>query len=244
MKLFFIFLSIFLSISAVHAAGESITYRVNGKSYEGYYVSPAADAPLVLLIHDWNGLTDYEKKRAEMLAKEGYAVIAAGLFGAGIRPAEDKDKRQHTGELYRDRAKMRALMHGALDAVKTKGINTNNVVVMGYCFGGAAALEMARSGADMKGFVSFHGGLATPEGQGYENTRGKVMVFHGTADTAISMEDFAQLARELETAGVPHEMISYGGAPHGFTEFDSDRYRADADSASWNRFLEFLEETL
>lgn len=244
MKLFFVFMFALLSVSVVHADGEHVTYQVDGKSYEGYYISPSDDAPLVLLIHDWDGLNEYEIKRANMLAEEGYAVIAADLFGAGIRPTEDTDKRQHTGELYKDRAKMRALMHGALDAAKSKGANINNVVVMGYCFGGAAALEMARSGADLKGFVSFHGGLATPEGQSYKNTKGKVMIFHGTADTAISMDDFAQLARELEAGNVPHEMVTYGGAPHAFTEFSSDRYRKDADKASWNRFLEFLDEVL
>ncbi len=242
MKKIIFLLTVFFITSAY--AGENITYDINGKPYEGYFVSPDSGAPLVLLIHDWNGLTDYEIQRSEMLAEEGYAVMAADLFGAGIRPTEDKDKRQHTGELYKDRAKMRALMQGALDAAKSKGANINNVVVMGYCFGGAAALEMARSGADLKGFVSFHGGLTTPEGQNYENTKGKIIVFHGTADTAISMDDFAQLARELEESNVPHEMVTYGGAPHAFTEFSSDRYRKDADMASWNRFLEFLEKVL
>jgi len=135
-------------------------------------------------------------------------------------------------------------MHGALEAAKSKGININNVVVMGYCFGGEAALEMARSGANMKGFVSFHGDLTTPEGQNHKNTKGKAMVFHGTADTAISINDFAQFAEELEASNVPHEMVTYGGAPHAFTEFSSDRYREDADKASWNRFLESLDEVL
>ncbi len=122
------------------AAGETITYQVDGQAYEGYYVSPTKNAPLVLLIHDWDGLTDYEVKRANMLADMGYAVFAADLFGAGVRPTEVKDKRQHTGELYKDRAKMRALMMEALDTAATKGANTGNAVAMGYCFGGAAAV--------------------------------------------------------------------------------------------------------
>lgn len=179
-----------------------------------------------------------------MLAEQGYAVMAADLFGAGIRPTEDTDKRQHTGELYKDRAKMRALMQEALDVAKSKGANINNAVAMGYCFGGAAVLELARSGADLEAVVTFHGGLATPEGQNYQMTKGKVLVFHGTADTAITLDQFAQLANELETTGVPHEMITYSGAPHAFTVFGSDRYRADADRASWQRFLMFLDETL
>ena len=210
--------------------------------YEGYYTSPSAKAPLVLLFHDWDGLTDYEVKRADMLADMGYAVFAADLFGAGVRPTKVEDKRQHTGELYKDRKKMRALSNAALKTAQSKGANTGNAVAMGYCFGGAAVLEFARSGADMKGFVTFHGGLQTPEGQDYAKTKGKLLIMHGSADTAITMEDFAKLAEALEANSVPHEMISYGGAPHAFTVFGSSRYREDADKKSWQRFSEFLQD--
>ena len=226
------------------AAGDKVTYEVDGASYEGYYVSPASDAPLVLLIHDWDGLTDYEVKRADMLADEGYAVFAADLFGVGVRPDKIEDRRQHTGELYKDRAKMRALIQGALDTAKAQGADTGNAVVMGYCFGGAAVLEFARSGAGMKGFATFHGGLETPEGQDYSRAKGRFLIMHGTADQAITMDQFAALANELEQAGLPHVMITYGGAPHAFTVFGEDRYREEADKMSWERFLEFLEETL
>jgi dienelactone hydrolase len=231
---------------AATAAAESmhVTYQVDGKSYEGYYTSQKRGAPLVLLIHDWDGLTDYEVKRAEMLAKLGYGVFAADLFGAGVRPTEVKDKRQHTGELYKDREKMRALLFGALKAAKGWGADTSKAVVMGYCFGGAAVLEFARAGAPLKGFVTFHGGLSTPEGQDYSKTQGQVLVFHGTADANITMDHFATLAKELESAGVSHEMITYSGAPHAFTVFGSDRYRAGADAQSWTRFTSFLEKTL
>jgi dienelactone hydrolase len=100
-----------------------------------------------LLIHDWDGLTDYEVKRSEMLAEMGYSVFAADLFGAGERPTQVVDKRQHTG---------------ALEKAASLGANINNAVAMGYCFGGAAVLELARSGADLKGFATFHGGLKNP----------------------------------------------------------------------------------
>ena len=105
-------------------------------------------------------------------------------------------------------------------------------------------LEFARSGAAMKGFVTFHGGLKTPEGQDYANTKGKVLVLHGTADSAITMDQFAALANELEQHGVAHEMITYSGAPHAFTVFGSQRYRKEADEKSWKRFTEFLEDTI
>jgi len=224
--------------------GEVVSYEINGQPYEGYYVSPAADAPLVLLLHDWDGLTDYEIRRAHMLAELGYAVFAADLFGAGVRPTKVEDRRQHTGELYKDRAKMRALMNGALAAAAAKGADVGNAVAMGYCFGGAAVLELARSGSEMRGFVTFHGGLATPEGQDYSQVGGEILVLHGTADAAITMEQFAGLAKELEQAGVRHEMISYSGAPHAFTVFGDPRYREDADRKSWERFTAFLRQQL
>ena len=240
----YIFLLLFVSTFAMGATGAPVNYQVNGQSYEGYYVSPSKGAPFVLLIHDWDGLTDYEVKRAHMLADLGYAVFALDLFGAGVRPTEMKDKRQHTGELYKDRAKMRALMQGALDAAKTKGANIENAVAFGYCFGGAAVLELARSGADLKGFATFHGGLKTPQGQNYTKTRGKILIMHGSADEAITMDQFADLAKELESAGVAHEMITYSGAPHAFTVFGGKRYQETADKKSWKRFTEFLGETL
>ena len=226
------------------AMGERITYNLGGQAYEGYYVSPGANAPMVLLIHDWDGLTDYEVKRADMLAKMGYAVFAADLFGAGVRPTEVKDKRQHTGELYKDREKMRALMLGALDTAAAKGADTRNAVAMGYCFGGAAVLELARSGADLKGFATFHGGLKTPDGQDYSEARGEILVMHGSADTAITMDQFAALTNELEKAGIKHQMVTYSGAPHAFTVFGSERYREDADRKSWALFGGFLKEKL
>jgi dienelactone hydrolase len=236
-------LFILLTIStAAYAAGNAINYEVNGLPFEGYYVQASANAPLILLIHDWDGLTDYEVKRANMLADLGYSVFAADLFGAGIRPTEMEDKRQHTGELYQDREKMRSLMQGALATAKSKGANTDNAIAMGYCFGGAAVLELARSGANLKGFVTFHGGLRTPEGQNYSQTKGKLLIMHGTADDAITMDLFAALATELEENKVYHEMITYGGAPHAFTVFGTDRYREDADRKSWKRFTEFLTE--
>ena len=243
---YIIYLSIFLALpaAALGAMGSAVNYTVDGEAYEGYFISPAKNAPLVILIHDWDGLTDYEVKRAHMLADLGYTVFAADLFGAGVRPTEVKDKRQHTGELYKDRQKMRALLDGALATAAKKGAAVDNAVAAGYCFGGAAVLERARAGAQLKGFVTFHGGLKTPDGQDYSKTRGQVLILHGTADHAITKDQFAGLANELEAAGVKHEMITYSGAPHAFTVFGSPRYRESADKKSWQRFKAFLAEVL
>ncbi len=226
-----------------YGAGAAVTYTVSGIEYEGYFTGTAG-APLLLMIHDWDGINEYEIKRAEMLAELGYAVFAADLFGKGVRPAEVDERRRLTGELYADRQKMRALLQAGFEQGVVQGGDGSRAVVFGYCFGGAAVLEMARSGAPLKGFVSFHGGLSTPEGQDYRQTNGSILIFHGTADTAISMQDFAALAVELEETGIAHEMISYGGAPHAFTVFDSNNYREEADRQSWVRFVNYLKETV
>ena len=233
-----------LLLPSLALAGERVSYTVAGQAYEGYYAAPARGAPLVLLVHDWDGLTDYEIKRVGMLVELGYAVFAADLFGAGVRPTTLDDKRQHTGELYRDRKKMRALLQAALDAAQQQGADVGRAVAMGYCFGGAAVLELARSGAALKGFASFHGGLGRPTDQNYAQVKAPILVMHGSADRNISMQDFATLATELEQAGVAHEMITYSGAPHAFTVFGGAAYTESADQASWSRFTQFLQQRL
>lgn len=233
-----------LMMATAGPAGEPVHYEVNGKAFEGYMEAAGEGAPLVLLVHDWDGLTDYEMKRAGMLADMGYAVFCADLFGAGVRPTKLEDKQKCTGELDGDRPQMRALMQGALDAAQARGLNVDNCVAMGYCFGGTAVLEFARSGADMQGWVTFHGGLALPEGQDYSRTKGQILTLHGSADSHVTMEHFSKMVEDLEKAGIPNEMITYGGAPHGWTVFDSGAYREDADKKSWKRFSEFLEAVL
>ena len=244
MRLFFLVLCLsFLATNGLAANGP-VHYQVNGEPFEGYFLSPAPRAPLVILVHDWDGLTDYEIKRAEMLAALDHAVFAVDLFGAGIRPTTVEEKKQRTAALYNDRARMRALLQGGLNAAKEQGGQVANSVAVGYCFGGATVLELARSGVDLKGFVSFHGGLATPDGQDYRSVKGNVLILHGTADSSVTMEEFASMAQRLEKEQLQHEMITYSGAPHAFTVFGTERYRADADKKSWQRFTAFLEETI
>lgn len=233
-----------LSVNIAAASQDFVKYSVEGEKFEGFYITPSPKAPLILLVHDWDGLTDYEVKRARMLFDLGYAVFAVDLFGEGIRPTEIADKKKLTSALYNNRERMRSLLQGALDKATALGGNRDNSVAIGYCFGGAAVLEFARSGVDLKGFVTFHGGLATPEGQDYSAAKGKVLVLHGSADTSVTMDHFATLAKELEEKNVAHEMITYSGAPHAFSVFGSERYREDADKKSWKRFTEYLSETL
>lgn len=234
---------VLVSTAAFAAGGINVSYTVAGKVFEGYYISPADDVPLIFLVHDWDGLTDYEIKRASMLAELGYAVFCADLFGKGVRPTKKQEKKQLTRGLYADRKRMRTLLGAALAAAKAKGANLENAVAIGYCFGGTVVLELARTGREMKGFVIFHGGLDIPEEQDYSQTKGEILVLHGSADGVSTMDDFAELAEALEEEEVKHEMITYGGAPHAFTVYDSPGYHEEADKKSWSRFVRFLGAT-
>ncbi|MDD9950803.1 MAG: dienelactone hydrolase family protein [Zetaproteobacteria bacterium] len=231
-------------LTGTQALAKYVDYEVQGKTYQGYVLKKSATAPLVMLVHDWDGLTEYEVKRADMLAKLGYSVFLLDLFGKGVRPTKVEDKKRLTGALYQDRPLMRALLQAGLDQAKKQGTNVENAVIGGYCFGGSAVLEMARAGTPLKGFVSFHGGLATPAGQSYQQAKGQYLILHGTADQLVSLSEFAALARELESAKLPNEMIAYGGADHAFTVFGGERYDKDADMKSWRTFTQFLQSVM
>ena len=133
-----------LALSA--EAGEAVTYDVDGMTYEGYLAEATREAKgLVIIIHDWGGLDDYEKTRAEMLADEGYDAFAVDLYGAGNRPDTTEARKELVGQLYGDRDMMRArILGGIAKAREVSG--ENEAIVMGYCFGGGATLELARSG--------------------------------------------------------------------------------------------------
>ncbi len=236
------------SLLQAELVGESVTYDVDGDTYEGYFARNSAlgDAqPVVVIVHDWDGVTAYERGRADMLAKLGYAAFAIDLYGEGVRPESLEDKKARSGELYQDREMMRARMQGALDHLQgLDGVDAGQIVVAGYCFGGSAALELARSGAQAQGFAVFHGGLQTPEGQDFSDAQAPILVMHGSNDDSAPMSQVAELAEAMDRDGVHHTMEIYGGAPHAFTVWGEDRYRAEADLASWATFTEFLEERL
>ena len=157
---------------------------MGGTAYEADVAMDAAagdEQPRVGIVHDWDGLTDYEMRRAEMLAELGFAAFAVDVYGKGVRPTTTEAKQAETGKLYKDRDALRARLAAGLETARElEGVDDEDVVVIGYCFGGAAVLELARSGADTEGFVSFHGGLGTPEGQPNAQVRARVRVLHGS----------------------------------------------------------------
>jgi dienelactone hydrolase len=208
-------------------AGERVTYDIGGTAFEGYFSKAQASHSkgLVVIIHDWDGLTDYEVKRAEMITELGFDAFAIDLFGKGNRPVEIEAKKAETGKLYKDREAMRTRILAGLEEARRLG--GGDAVVIGYCFGGAAVLELARSGKgkDIRGYVSFHGGLQTPEGQSYPEGTAPILIAHGGADTSVSMQDVAKLAEELEKSKISYDIEIYSGAPHAFTFFGEYLFR-------------------
>lgn len=234
-----------LTVAITATAGEAVDYASDSMALEGYKApAKGTSKGLVLVIHDWDGLTDYERKRTDMLADMGYDAFALDLYGKGNRPTDTGAKKAEMGKLYNNREKMRTLILAGLS--EARKLNGGKAVVMGYCFGGAATLELARSGkaSDIAGYATFHGGLSTPEGQQYGKDTAPIFIAHGGADTSITMDHVADLAKRLEAAGVTYEIEVYSGAPHAFTVFGSDRYRKIADEKSWATFTEFLKTNL
>ncbi len=221
-------------------------YDVGGTTFEGYVAHNSnieESKGTVLIVHDWDGMTDYEERRADMLAAQGYTAFAIDVYGADADPQGMEDYQELSGSLYADRELFRERLMGSIaEAANIPGA-TDAMVIQGYCFGGAAVLEAARAGADLDGFVSFHGGLDTPEGQDYSATTAPVMLFHGSADPVSGMDALASVLNQLQEAGVEHGAEVFGGARHSFTVYGSGDYDLEADTASWNSLLAFLDET-
>ena len=229
------------ALSLAAHAGEPVDYTVDGETYEGYLAEATRDSKgLVLIMHDWGGLDGYEQTRAEMIADAGYDAFAIDLYGKGNRPDTTDARKEQVGLLYNDREMMRARILGGIEQAREVSGETD-VIVMGYCFGGGATLELARSGEgeNIAGYATFHGSLDAPEGADYSATSAPVLIMHGGADTGIPNALAAEAADMMEKAGITYEVQIYSGAPHAWTVFGSDRYQELADTQSWDAFMDF-----
>jgi dienelactone hydrolase len=235
---------------------KTIEYKQGETVMEGYLAydsaTPQKDAKLpgILIVHEWTGINDHIRQRAEMLAKLGYIAFAADIYGKGIRPATSAEAAKTAGAYKNDRPLMRARVAAGLETLKAqKLVDQQRIAAIGYCFGGTTVLELARSGADIKGFVSFHGGLSTPTPQDAKNIRGKVLVLHGADDPYVKAEEVAAFQNEMRTAGADWQFVSYGNAVHSFTNraagSDNSKgaaYNEKADTRSWEAMKIFFAE--
>jgi dienelactone hydrolase len=238
-------LALALALAGTPALAGDVPYEVGDESFAGYFAAAGEPRGLVLIVHDWDGLTDYERRRADMLAEMGYDAFALDMFGEGTPTETVEHRRAATGALYGDRERMRRVIAAGIAQARGQS-DAPAMVVMGYCFGGAVTLEMARSNraGEAAGYATFHGGLSTPEGQGWTGDEPPLLVMHGGADSSVTAEDVKALWSELESAGAPYTIEIYSGAPHAFTVFGSDRYDERADEESWEAFTDFLAERL
>lgn len=258
MSLKFVFAALLTSALLAPAFGKMITKDVEYPSgltvcegFLAYDDTFKGKRPVVLVVHDWNGIDAYEKRRCEMLASLGYVAFAVDIYGKGVRPSGAErgvqaGKYKGDRELFRER-----LIAGLTEAKKLFNADATKVAAIGYCFGGTGVLELARSGADVKGVVSFHGGLDTPTPLNANNIKGKVLICHGNIDPMVPPAQVEAFRKEMEDAAVDYQFIGYAGAVHAFTEpsvgndpSTGAAYNANADRRSWDHMKLFLKEVL
>ena len=232
---------------------KTVDYQQGGKTLEGYLAYDdkfTGKRPGVLVAHQWMGLGDYEKERARMLAAMGYVAFALDIYGKGVRPKSRDEAGKLSGSYKANRPLWRNRARAAVITLrKQPNVDVSRLAIIGYCFGGGTALELARSGADVDGYVSFHGSLDTPTPEDAKNIKGKVLVLHGADDPYSPMNQVEELMAEMKAAKVNYEVDLYGGAVHSFTEKAAGddpstgaAYNAQADARSWARMKAFFAE--
>lgn len=257
MKSFFLLsavLVVLLSNSASAGIVERLVDYQDGEVVlEGFlaYDDAIQDArPGILVVHDWDGLNDYERSRAVALAELGYTAFAADIYGKNNRPATMEENAEFAGiykndpDLFRQR-----LMAGLGELRGQPTVLADRIAAIGYCFGGAGVLELARSGADILAAIPFHGILDTEKPAGKGDIRCRILVMHGDADPYVPAKQMAAFKKEMDTSGADWQMIVFGDAVHAFTvpgagddPSTGAAYDATADTLSWNYLLVYLQE--
>ena len=255
MKYLFAFIFVFMNTTFAFAQlhTEAVEYKDGDTVLEGYlaYEESTKDIrPGVLVVHEWMGIGSYVKKRVEQLAQLGYTAFAADIYGKGIRPKNNEEAAQQAGIYKNNRPLMRRRALAGLEVLKNQPlIDKTRLAAIGYCFGGTTILELARSGADLAGVVSFHGGLDTPNPDDAKNIKAKVLVLHGGDDPYVPGAQVLAFQDEMRKAHVDWQMITYGGAVHGFTNPGAGNdpakgaaYNEKADKLSWEAMKQFFNE--
>ncbi len=253
MKKIFLGLAIFLVTSQSFAGLKTkiVEYKDGDTVLEGYLAyntSVKPPRPGILVVHEWNGLGHFAKHRAEQLAKMGYVAFAADIYGKGVRPDTFGGCKNESGKYYKNRALLRKRVTLGLSQLKNNEmVDPGKLAAIGYCFGGETVLDLARSGADVKGVVSFHGGLDSPNTADARNIKGKILVCQG-GDDQFTLPALPDFQKEMDDAKVDYRVITYKGAVHGFTNPDNKgdveglKYNRDADRGSWKAMRAFFKE--
>ncbi|GAA5483839.1 dienelactone hydrolase family protein [Haloferula sargassicola] len=233
---------------------KTVDYDHDGTTLEGFHVYDDATAgkrPGILIIHQWTGLTDYEKGRARQLAEMGYNVLAADIYGKGIRP-QPPEAGEYAGKYKNDRELYRGRLKAGLEVLRAdEHTDPSKIAAIGYCFGGTGVLELARSGADIAGVVSFHGGLDAGEGMRAKagTLKAKILVCTGADDPHVPPAQVMAFEEEMRQAEADWLLVSYGHAVHAFTQKNAGddpskgvAYNEAADRRSWQHMKDFFAE--
>lgn len=224
-----------------------VAYVHEGQALEGYAVHDAAVGgrkPAVVVVHDWTGLREYPKARAHMLARLGYFAFAADVYGVGRRFDEQADASAEAGKYYRDLDLLRGRLRAAYDVVAQRPeVDPDRIAVIGYCFGGTGAIELARTGAALRATVAFHAGLRVHEPADVAEIKGSLLVCSGGADPVVPDDAVVAFAAELRAReDLDWQINVYAGAPHGFTLPGTPAYRPAADRRTWRELTGLLDE--
>jgi dienelactone hydrolase len=219
---------------------------------EGYCAfddSKSGKKPAVLIAHDWSGRNDFACQKAEQLAELGYVGFALDMYGNGMVANTVEEKKVLHQPFMADRMMLRKRVVAAFETLqKLEIVNQARIGAMGYCFGGTCVLDLARSGAELKGVVSFHGGLAAPEGMPSKKIHAKILALHGHDDPMVPPAVVTGFEDEMTQAQVDWQLYIYGHAMHGFTnptQHDAKSgilYNNLADKRSWVSMREFFAE--
>lgn len=230
-----------------------LEYDYAGTTFRGELArdeSMHSPRPGVLVVHEGTGLTDHAKRRARELAELGYVGFACDMYGDGHLAKSMAEGRPRLMALRAEPEKLRGRVRAGLEALRAQpGVDPTRVAAIGFCFGGLCVLELARSGADVLGVVSFHGIFATDHPAKAGEVKAKVLACHGSADPFASADDLQRFEREMTDAGVDWHVLVLGGAGHGFTNPAANglgvpgiAYDPKAERRSWSAMRDFLED--
>lgn len=233
---------------------EEITYNINGKNYKSlvaYKDDSDKPKPVVMVIPEWWGLTDYAKGRAKQLADLGYFALAVDFYGEGKTVDNPTEAGKLAEPFYKIPVNAKTVFDGAkAQILKYPNADYGKIAVIGYCFGGAQALNMARQESDLKGVVSFHGNLMT--GIKPKNNKVKILVCNGADDSFVPAEEIAAFKRQMDSAKISYTFNNYPNSVHSFTNPASTEmgrkfnmpiaYNKEADEKSWNDMKAFFAE--
>jgi dienelactone hydrolase len=224
---------------------EVVDYAMGRTPLEGFLAEPAGSfgpRKAVLVLHAWGGVGPVVAMRSRMIARLGYAAFAPDLYGAGVRPTTPSAMAAEAATYYADLPLLRARVAAGFDVLVARGFAPADIVVIGYCFGGTAALEFAREAIPCAGIVSFHGRLLTHDSGDPNRYAAPVLVLTGAEDDLVPDSAVTAFADELRVQpDLDWTITVYAGAPHAFT-VPGERFRPLADARSWRAFVDFLDE--